>query len=284
MFRCLQLPLRRGYQWGLIMFVKVLTATALVALCATGASAASYTFDLQKIGSYHGSGDSGPLVGNTLEISQDGDEGALTGEFTGKYVTGAGYSADVLTGDDVFDADSVERHNNGLGVCNIGACDERGGDLFHTVDAATNAGETADFVELSFFQDAAPVDVTLTALTFGWIGSVYNDYPGTTGAFEILVSDLSETAIDLGALLTYSDTATINQAGIGGVGVSPLPDLAALTDNLFGIKAGAGGSWKLLAVTVDFDGVPEIPLPAAGWLLLGGLGSFAALRRAQKKR
>lgn len=266
------------------MLVKVFSATALVALSAAGASAASYTFDLQKLGSYHGSGDSGSLVGNVLEISQDGAEGTLTGEFTGKYITGAGYSSDTLTGDNVFDADRIERHHNGLGVCNIGNCDVSGGDQFHTVDAATNSGETADFVEVSFFQDNAAVDVTLTALTFGWIGSVYNDYPGTTGAFEVLVSDLSETDIGLGSLLTYSGIATINQPGIGGVGVSPLPELADLTDNLFGIKAGAGGSWKLLAVTVDFDGVPEIPLPAAGWLLLGGLGSIAALRRAQKKR
>ncbi len=265
------------------MLVKVLSATVLVALSAAGASAATYTFDLQKLGSYQGPGDAGTLDGSVLEISQDGAEGTLTGEFTGKYITGSGYSSKTLTGDNVFDASKIERHNNGLGVCNIGNCKVSGGDQFHTVDAATNGGETADFVEVSFFQDDAPVEVTLTALTFGWIGSVYNEYPGTTGAFEVLVSELSETDIGLGALLTYSGIATINQPGIGGIGVSPLPELAALTDNLFGIKAGAGGSWKLLAVTVEFDSVPAIPLPAAGWLLLGGLGSIAALRRARKK-
>lgn len=51
-----------------------------------------------------------------------------------------------------------------------------------------------------------------------------------------------------------------------------------LTDDLFGIKAGVNGSWKLRSVVVDYS-VPEIPLPAAGWLMLAGIGSIAALRR-----
>lgn len=283
MFCVPHIPRERIDQWGLMMFVKVISVFAVVALSATAATAASYTFDLQKIGSYHGSGDAGTVVDNQLTLTQSGGNGDLTTVFTGKYITGAGYAGATLTGTRVFDADSIDRHNNGLGVCNVGDCYTRGGDGFHTVDAATNAGRTADFVEMAFFDGTMAVDVTLTALTFGWIGDVYGDYTGTTGAFEILISDLSETAIDLGALRAYFDDAAINQPVIGGVGFFALPNLAAFTDNLFGIKAGAGGSWKLLAVTVEYPGIPEIPLPAAFWLLVGSLGSLAALRRAKTR-
>lgn len=44
---------------------------------------------------------------------------------------------------------------------------------------------------------------------------------------------------------------------------------------------GAFDAWKLKGVKVDYE--PEvIPLPAAGWLLLGGLGGLAAIKRRRK--
>ena len=259
--------------------VKLIAATGLIAITATSVSAATYTFDLQKLGSYHGDGDAGSLVDNTLTINQNGDNGSLTGTFTGKYIVDPTYSGTTLSGD-VFSADSVQRHNNGLGVCNVGPCEPRG-DTYHTVDgASTIDGDLiTDFVEIAFSSEAEAVDVTLKSLTFGWIGSIYNDYVGTNGLFEVLVSDLSDVMIGAGA--TLADAGTITASGLdGGINSYILPDASIFTDNLFGIKAGVDGSWKLMAVTVDYAGsVPEVPLPAAGWLMLAGIASFAAMRR-----
>ena len=258
--------------------VELIAASCLIAAAATSASAATYTFDLQKDGSYHGDGDAGTLVGNVLTIDQTGDSGTLTGTFTGKYIVDPTYSGTTLSGD-VYDANSVQRHNNGLGVCNVGACDPRG-DAYHTVDGASSNedGPITDFVEIAFSSGIEAVDVTLTSLTFGWIGDIYNDYVGTNGLFEVLVTDLSEFMIDTGATLADSGTITANLGIDGGLNSYILPDLPLLTDNLFGIKAGIGGSWKLMAVTVDYS-VPEVPLPAAGWLMIAGLGSIVAMRR-----
>lgn len=265
-----------------MLTVRTTVATVAAIVTATSLSAASYTFDLHKVDSYHvNDGDDGTISGQTLTVVQSSDGVDLTGTFTGKYIENAGSAGGLLTGTTIENADSILRHNNGLGVCNVGACFHSEGDQFHTVDGATDGGLRTDFVEMAFFAEGSAVDVTLTSLTFGWIGSVYNDYQNTTGAFDILISDVSETMISLGDILTYSGVATINIAGIGGRGLFDLSGIASLTDNLFGIKAGAGGSWKLMAATVDYTvpDVPEIPLPAAGWLLIGGVGALVALRR-----
>jgi hypothetical protein len=276
-----------------MVWFKSFTTSVVLALAATSASAATYTFDLQKIGSYHGDGDAGVLDGNVLTVTQTGASGSLTGTFTGKYIVdptkGGGISGGALSGV-VFDANNVQRHNNGLGVCNVGECSPSG-DTHHTVDGVsfiededplTVDGAVFDFVEMAFFSGTDAVDITLTGLKFGWVGGVYNQYPGTNGLFEILVSELSETKIDVGALVAAAGVATTNPGSLGGRYSFAVPDIAAFTDNLFGVKAGINGSWKLMAVTVDYS-VPEIPLPAAGWLLIGGLGGLAALRKSRKR-
>ena len=255
----------------------------LLVCAATSVSAASYTFDLQLENTYHATkGDAGVLSGNTLTITETGAEGPLTGTFTGKYIVDPAFSGGILSGS-VNDAIEVERHNNGLGVCNIGTCASRT-DPFHTVDGISRLGgdRVTDLVEMAFSVGGTAVDVTLESLTFGWVGDAYGVYQGTNGSFDLLVSDLSDSAIDAGAILAFSGLATATPGALGGTDFIDLPELPAFTDNLFGVKAGINGSWKLMAATVSYD-VPEIPLPAAGWLLLGGLGGLAALKRHSKK-
>jgi hypothetical protein len=269
-----------------MVWFKSFTTSLVLAVAATSASAASYTFDLQKIGSYHGDGDAGVLTGNVLSVTETGDSGSLTATFTGKYIVDPTYSTDGVLSGTVNDAYSIERHHNGLGVCNVGSC-ASGADAFHTVDGASelNSDPITDFVEMAFFVGSDSVDVTLKSLTFGWIGDIYADlyvadhiYPGTNGLFEILVTDLLGVISGDDAVLAFSGLATATPGITGGLDAEILPGLAALTDNLFGIKASIGGSWKLMAATVDYT-VPEIPLPAAGWLMLAGIGSVVALRR-----
>lgn len=53
------------------------------------------------------------------------------------------------------------------------------------------------------------------------------------------------------------------------------------TSFLVGAK-GKYDDWKLRGVKVYYEEPEVIPLPAAGWLLLGGLGGLAAMKRRRK--
>ncbi|MFN3846312.1 MAG: VPLPA-CTERM sorting domain-containing protein, partial [Paracoccaceae bacterium] len=61
-----------------------------------------------------------------------------------------------------------------------------------------------------------------------------------------------------------------NQNGFGDTGREITPTF------IFAFK-GVGGT-----VIVPPTGVPPVPLPAAGWMLLAGLGALAASRRRRK--
>lgn len=51
--------------------------------------------------------------------------------------------------------------------------------------------------------------------------------------------------------------------------------------SMFFIGAWGGAGFKVQSITVSHD-VSEVPIPAAGFLLLGGLGGLAALKRKRK--
>ena len=90
------------------------------------------------------------------------------------------------------------------------------------------------------------------------------------------------SGIDIGDFLGASGTAVVDPS-LPCYGTSIVEFLGLdLFDDIFGIKAGIEGSWKLRSVVVDYS-VPEVPLPAAAWLLLGGIGGLAALRRSKKR-
>ncbi|MXQ07683.1 hypothetical protein GQ651_07475 [Alphaproteobacteria bacterium GH1-50] len=266
------------------MAPKRLLATAfLAALAPIAASAASYTFDLASETSiYDPAGDPGTFLNDyTLSIT----DGGLTGIFGGGYVTGLSYDgSDTVDGGTFQDADRLRRFNNGLGVCNVGECYSE--DPVHSVDGASS--NTRDYVELSFYSGGELVDVTLTALTFGWIGEWTwggHDlgFEDTDGSFEILLDTMTGGDIGLGDQLAFSGTVTANLDSYLSRGSFNLAD-ENLFDSVFGIMAGDMASWKLLAVTVDFTPPPpppppEIPLPGAIWLMLGALGGLAGLRR-----
>ena len=279
-FRGPRYRLRRQYQWGLKMFCrKTLVASVISILAATSVSAATYTFDLQNLNSDNPTpGDPGTLTGNELVIEQSG----LTGTFTGFYIDNAVYTGDTLTGGTISPAHSVERWYNGLGVCNDGAC--YGDDPLHTVDGVTE--NRTDYVQMAFSDESGAVDVTLKSLVFGWIGDFRYGYEGTNGSFEILLDDFGLDGIGLGDSRVFSGIATPSLNFTLGRGLYDLAAASGLFGDTFAIKAGELGSWKLLSVVVDWTAAPPpppppppIPLPAAGWLLLGGLAGLAALRR-----
>ena len=257
--------------------MKSIAATVLMTLAASSVSAATYTFDLQvpAVG-----GDAGTLSGNTLIIQQ----GDLTGNFQGRFLTDAAYTSTTLTAGSSFDANSVTRFYNGLGVCNDGPC--YGSDPLHTVDGHSGDGSITDFVEMSFEAGGNAVEVTLSGLLLGWVGDFSeggaDGYSGTNGTYEVLLDVAGLSGIDIGDFLGASGTAVVDPS-LPGYGTSIVEFLGLdLFDDIFGIKAGIEGSWKLRSVVVDYS-VPEVPLPAAAWLLLGGIGGLAALRRSKKR-
>jgi hypothetical protein len=50
------------------------------------------------------------------------------------------------------------------------------------------------------------------------------------------------------------------------------------------IQARVGGSLSIRSISVDDPTVAPIPLPAAAWLLLGGLGALGTVRAVARKR
>ncbi|MGI9395500.1 MAG: VPLPA-CTERM sorting domain-containing protein, partial [Boseongicola sp.] len=106
--------------------------------------------------------------------------------------------------------------------------------------------------------------------TFGYIATGYG---GTNSAFELILNSNGDGTISAGDMRVLSDGDAFN------------PDLSGLdlVSDVFGVMAGEYGSWKLWAVTVDYTPPEIIPLPAAVWLMLGGLGGLVTIGRRRQK-
>lgn len=275
-----------GRSVGADMTINHAALAAIVCTIGAGSAQAATThvFDLSR---------SGPTAtvnspsSFTIDSQVATEDGTLSGTFSGGYVSGFAVSADEVTGGAFSDAGELNRYNNGAGVCRLAAC--LGTTEPHTVDGAT-AG-VQDFIEMAFTIGGDLVDVTLSSLTFGWIGEwtyLGRDYgyDGTNGAYEVILD-----AMDLGGDLGIGLGDTLGASGVAmpkdNFNSRDTISLSGsnLVDSIFGVKAGDGGSWKLLAVTVEYDPTrpppppPEIPLPGAVWLLLGGLAGLGWMGR-----
>ena len=278
-------------------FMSKAAAAVIFAVGASGAQAATtHVFDLSKNGP-----SASDVTANSFTLTSttptDGGE-SLTGTFTGLFMDGLVIGTDGTLLDGTFSAaDEATRYNNGMGVC-------RGGDCLtkysssdpsepHTVDGVTDG--IFDYIEMAFRVGGDLADVTLSKLRFGWIGEwTYGGkkygYPDTDGAFEIVLDALDDAGsegIGVGDVISYSGTVIPkdNFNSRGSVDLSG----ASLLDSIFGVKAGEDGSWKLLSVTVEYDGTsleppdtppPPVPLPGAVWFLLAGLGGLAIAKRS----
>lgn len=107
--------------------------------------------------------------------------------------------------------------------------------------------------------------VTITSLLFGY----------------------ADSGDDVSVLRVASGTVVQDAAGPltllgGGLGAFTVTNGTAGT--FFGVAAlGNDDAFKLRGVTVRYDepttALPPVPLPAAGWMLLAGIGGLAAARR-----
>lgn len=108
--------------------------------------------------------------------------------------------------------------------------------------------------------------------------------------FEFLDYSATITSITFGSThgtafdLFGSDTPNVESAFLplanGAVDVS--------AENRSGTTIGIGAfnddaGFKVRSITVEYDDTPAVPLPAAGWMLLAGLGGLAAAKRRSAK-
>jgi hypothetical protein len=110
-----------------------------------------------------------------------------------------------------------------------------------------------DAVIFSFSQG-----VTLNSITFSGVANNPSEY------FDLFTSNSGTPALtylDLKAIPTYTFS-------------SPL------TASVFGVGAYySNSSYYVSAITATYPDIPGVPLPAAGWALLAGVGALGLLRR-----
>lgn len=203
-----------------------------------------------------------------LNVGKDWTQGTHT-YTTGPYsvtvearnYTGAGN----LTGADPYLA-SWSGSAGGIGICNPGTDDKKASSAGCYKDEHTVDGEGPN--EVAIF-DFGSLVVQLTSITFAYSDKwdLYDVflYGNGTGS--------APTGSDTGNKITTSwteKTRTVSDFLIG-------------PGSIFGIGIGnEAGDVKIQAL--HFDVVPPnvIPLPAAGWLLLAGVGGMAAMKRRRK--
>lgn len=83
---------------------------------------------------------------------------------------------------------------------------------------------------------------------------------------------------------TYNGSGWDYRGGVGSSGDSiySYDFFGTYTGSSFAIGAsGYNDEWKLRSVAVDYT-PPVVPLPAAGWMLMAGIGGLAAMKRRRK--
>ena len=148
--------------------------------------------------------------------------------------------------------------SGGIGICSGSLGSGTGGcaNDQHTVDGDNgNEAVVLDFGSLV---------VKLTSITFA--------YADSDDAFEVFAfgngTGASATDYDFSNLVSCGASVCTKTNFVIGEG------------SIFGIGAFSSVSeWKLQAITFDIIPTTEVPLPAAGWMLLAGLGGLAAAKR-----
>nr|WP_319386759.1 VPLPA-CTERM sorting domain-containing protein [uncultured Roseibium sp.] len=120
-------------------------------------------------------------------------------------------------------------------------------------------------------------------LTFGFVRTTFELLWGSIDRYNVLEFSLASGG-------TYSvDPSTVAAAvnaltGVASCGSGPSDNLGCTA--LVSFDAGQGDSFTSVSFGTTgaqaFEFATAVPLPAAGWLLIGGIGGLAAMRRRKK--
>jgi hypothetical protein len=211
-------------------------------LMANAGQAATVTFDLT--GNDSGGYNSLP---SSFSLTQDG----LTATFDAKSFTTLYRVGNTITNGSVVLDGHIGRFSPGAGVYNSP------GDNSHTVDGSGYK----DFIQVTL--SAA---VQITGVSFGY----YDNYDH----FRWMMDTSGDGQLGVGDFV--SDRYKISQN-------NPFSAFGGAMGSVFGFLAAENDdSWKLRTVTFEYTPPSQVPLPAAGILLVGALGGLGLIGRRRK--
>jgi hypothetical protein len=155
--------------------------------------------------------------------------------------------------------------------------------------------------------DTSTVGYNVTSLSFDWaattqgIGNLQVQYT-TNGSTWTNIGSVYSATVDnntTGTIGSGFQLDTINLSGISGLGndasfgvrlvAAYNPTLGDEYASATSVLSGApvqynnnSGNWRIADVQIDGTAIAPVPLPAAAWLLLSGLGSVGALTRRKR--
>ena len=230
---------------------KVLLSSAVMALFASGASAAVFDIDFSV--------NSAVLPQSSLTFNDAGGSG-LTLD-----VTASEYN--IFSGALQSPSYSVGQYFGGLGVCSGTVTDSGDGCSGdnHQVD-----GSNGDEIVIFSFSDV----VEILSVTLSLVGG--NDQ------FDFITYEPDNEGLIWSVDPAGTGTVTTNTADFVNT-ASFYPGPQSFTGSLFGVGAPLGNDeFKITGLSFDYTPAP-VPLPAAGWMLIAGIGGLAAMRRRQTK-
>ncbi len=243
---------------------RILTATAAAAFLATGAMAASVSIDQIGADWQDPIGGPNPQFNDSLNINNGDNDPTVGGEtvsiFWGDPATNSGQSGYE------FDPTDVSFTANNDTPYSLGS-------FTHFNQPIFTDGGLLSAVELLFHFAGTPIDPAAGVLTsFGAVFDFVHDETGNNGSLccddIVTVSAVGGASEDVpvgGFIYTF------NLLGFSTDGVD--------FSNTFVTQEGFNSSSDLW---FDFS-VTAVPLPAAGWLLLAGLGALGAAGRRRRK-